>query len=43
MLFLLLAFEKKKLRKDFSTPTITYGDVHLLESKNVQPVYFFLF
>ena len=42
MLFLLLAFEKK-LRKHFSTPTLTYGDAHMLESKNVKPIFFFLF
>ena len=42
MLFLLLAFEKK-IKKHFSTPTLTYGDAHLLESKNVQPIFSFYF
>ena len=34
---------KEILRKDFTTPTIAFGDTHLLESKDVQPNFSFYF
>ena len=42
MLFSLLIFERI-LRKHFTTPTIAFGDAHLLESKNAQPNFSFYF
>ena len=42
MLFLLLAFVIN-FKKNFFFFTFTYGDAHLLESRNEQPIFSFYF